>query len=43
MTTFRQVVAIPQARLGLLAIATAHAVMVGVMSMTSVHLTHHGI
>lgn len=41
-TTFRQVVAIPHARLGLLAIATAHAVMVGVMSMTSVHLTHHG-
>ncbi|GAB2633937.1 MFS transporter [Kribbella swartbergensis] len=40
--TFRQVVAIPHARLGLLAIATAHAVMVGVMSMTSVHLTHHG-
>lgn len=40
--TFRQVVAIPHARLGLVAIATAHAVMVGVMSMTSVHLTHHG-
>lgn len=40
--TFRQVVRIPHARLGLLAIATAHAVMVGVMSMTSVHLRHHG-
>jgi MFS family permease len=40
--TFRQVIAIPHARLGLLAIATAHAVMVGVMSMTSVHLRHHG-
>ncbi|MFI7066518.1 MFS transporter [Kribbella sp. NPDC050124] len=42
VSTFRQVVAIPHARLGLLSIATAHAVMVGVMSMTSVHLTHHG-
>lgn len=41
-TTFRRVMAIPQARLGLLAIASAHAVMVGVMSMTSVHLRHHG-
>lgn len=41
-TTFRQVVGIPHARLGLLAIATAHAVMVGVMSMTAVHLRHHG-
>ncbi|HEY3556927.1 MAG TPA: MFS transporter [Kribbella sp.] len=40
--TFRQVMGIPHARLGLLAIATAHAVMVGVMSMTSVHLRHHG-
>ncbi|TDW88577.1 MFS transporter [Kribbella sp. VKM Ac-2566] len=40
--TFRQVIRIPHARLGLLAIATAHAVMVGVMSMTSVHLRHHG-
>jgi MFS family permease len=40
--TFRLVVSIPHARLGLLAIATAHAVMVGVMSMTSVHLRHHG-
>jgi MFS family permease len=42
LTTFRRVVAIPHARLGLLAIATAHSVMVGVMSMTSVHLRHHG-
>ncbi len=41
-TTFRRVVAIPHARLGLLSIATAHSVMVGVMSMTSVHLRHHG-
>ncbi len=40
--TFRQVTAIPLARLGLLSIAVAHAVMVGVMSMTSVHLRHHG-
>lgn len=41
-TTFRQVMAIPPARLGLVAIAVAHAVMVGIMSMTSVHLRHHG-
>ena len=40
--TFRQILAIPHARLGLLAIASAHSVMVGVMSMTSVHLRHHG-
>lgn len=40
--TFRRVMAIPSARLGLLAIAVSHAVMVGVMSMTSVHLRHHG-
>jgi MFS family permease len=40
--TFRRVLAIPYARLGLLSIAVAHAVMVGVMSMTSVHLRHHG-
>jgi MFS family permease len=40
--TFRRVMAIPHARLGLLSIAVAHAVMVGVMSMTSVHLRHHG-
>jgi MFS family permease len=42
VATLRQVLAIPQARLGLLAIAVAHMVMVGVMSMTSVHLRHHG-
>ncbi|MFK4082652.1 MFS transporter [Kribbella sp. NPDC020789] len=42
LLTFQRVMAIPHARLGLLAIATAHAVMVGVMSMTSVHLKHHG-
>lgn len=41
-STFRRVMAIPSARLGLLAIATSHSVMVGVMSMTSVHLRHHG-
>ena len=40
--TFRQVVRIPAARLGLVSVAAAHAVMVGVMSMTSVHLRHHG-
>lgn len=40
--TFRRVMAIPHARLGLFAIASAHSVMVGVMSMTSVHLRHHG-
>ena len=39
--TFRRVLAIPHARLGLLAIAVAHAVMVGVMSMTSIHLRPH--
>ncbi|ONI68436.1 MFS transporter [Kribbella sp. ALI-6-A] len=42
ITTLRRVMAIPHARLGLLSIATAHSVMVGVMSMTSVHLRHHG-
>jgi len=42
VATFRQVMAIPHARLGLSSIAVAHAVMVGVMVMTSVHLTHHG-
>ena len=41
-TTFRRVMTIPRARLGLLSIAASHAVMVGVMSMTSVHLRHHG-
>jgi MFS family permease len=40
--TFRRVMGIPHARLGLVSIAVAHAVMVGVMSMTSVHLRHHG-
>jgi MFS family permease len=40
--TFKTLMAIPHARLGLLAIASAHAVMVGVMSMTSLHLRHHG-
>ena len=40
--TFRRVLTIPHARLGLLSIAVAHAVMVGVMSMTAVHLRHHG-
>jgi predicted MFS family arabinose efflux permease len=40
--TFRRVIEIPGARLGLLSIAVAHAVMVGVMSMTAVHLRHHG-
>ncbi|MFG1621393.1 MFS transporter [Kribbella sp. NPDC049227] len=41
-STFRTVMSIPHARLGLLSIAVAHAVMVGLMSMTSVHLRHHG-
>ncbi|HYU85205.1 MAG TPA: MFS transporter [Kribbellaceae bacterium] len=41
-STFRAVFAIPRARLGLTSIAVAHAVMVGVMSMTAVHLRHHG-
>ena len=40
--TLRAVLAIPHARLGLVSVAVAHAVMVGVMSMTSVHLRHHG-
>lgn len=42
VATFRQVLRIPPARLGLVSVAVAHAVMVGVMSMTSVHLSHHG-
>lgn len=42
LATLRRVLAIPHARLGLLSIAVAHAVMVGVMSMTAVHLRHHG-
>lgn len=40
--TFDTVRAIPGARLGMVAIATAHAVMVGVMVMTPVHLGHSG-
>lgn len=36
------VLAVPSARLGLVAVATAHAVMVGVMVMTPVHLGHGG-
>ncbi len=40
--TLRAVLAVPAARLGLVAIATAHAVMVGVMVMTPVHLGHGG-
>lgn len=38
----RAVAAVPAARLGLVAVASAHAVMVGVMVMTPVHLGHHG-
>ena len=40
--TLRIVVTEPRARLGLVAIATAHAVMVGVMAMTPVHMGHGG-
>ncbi|SSC24330.1 Major facilitator superfamily protein, partial [Klenkia terrae] len=40
--TLRVVLAVPAARLGLVAVATAHAVMVGVMVMTPVHLGHGG-
>lgn len=36
------VLGIPAARLGLVAVMTAHAVMVGVMVMTPVHLGHGG-
>lgn len=36
------VVAVPRALLGLVAISVAHAVMVGVMVMTPVHLVDHG-
>lgn len=32
----------PRARFGVVVIVTAHAVMVGIMSMTPVHLGHHG-
>lgn len=41
-TTLRTALALPAARLALVAIATAHAVMVGVMVMTPVHLGHGG-
>lgn len=40
--TLRTVNAAPRARLGMAAIAVGHAVMVGVMVMTPVHLNHHG-
>ncbi len=40
--TLRAVAAVPAARLGLVTIATAHAVMVGVMVMTPVHLGDGG-
>ncbi|SCX39589.1 Predicted arabinose efflux permease, MFS family [Klenkia marina] len=40
--TLRVVLGIPAARLGLVAVMTAHAVMVGVMVMTPVHLGHGG-
>lgn len=42
VTTLRAVLAVPAARLGLVAVATAHAVMVGVMVMTPVHLGRGG-
>ncbi|KQS61123.1 hypothetical protein ASG36_06390 [Geodermatophilus sp. Leaf369] len=41
-TTLGVVWGLPAARLGLVAIATSHAVMVGVMVMTPVHLGHGG-
>lgn len=41
-TVLRQVWHRPQARLGVVAIGAAHAVMVGVMVMTPVHLAGHG-
>jgi MFS family permease len=40
--SMRVVAGSPGARLGLLAVATAHAVMVGVMVMTPVHMGHDG-
>jgi MFS family permease len=40
--TLRVVAALPRARLGICAVAAAHAVMVGVMVMTPVHLGHAG-
>ncbi|KQS68653.1 MFS transporter [Modestobacter sp. Leaf380] len=42
LATLRVVLAVPRARLGLAAVATGHAVMVGVMVMTPVHLGHGG-
>lgn len=42
VTTLRLVGARPRARLALTVVATAHAVMVGVMVMTPVHLGHGG-
>jgi len=41
-TALRTVAAAPRARLGLAAIATAHAVMTGVMAMTPVHMGSGG-
>lgn len=40
--TLITVARLPKARLGMAAVATAHAVMVGVMVMTPVHLGHGG-
>ncbi|MFP5336361.1 MAG: MFS transporter [Actinomycetes bacterium] len=40
--TLRAVATRPRARLGLAAVTVGHAVMVGVMVMTPVHLGHHG-
>jgi MFS family permease len=40
--TLRVVAGVPAALLGLVAVAAAHAVMVGVMVMTPVHLGHEG-
>jgi MFS family permease len=40
--TLRALVAHPSGRLGLTAMATGHAVMVGIMAMSSVHLHGHG-
>lgn len=40
--TLRGILSRPDGRLSLLAISTSHAVMVGIMAMTSVHLKSHG-
>lgn len=40
--SLRTIAEVPDARLGLLAVASAHAVMVGVMVMTPVHMGHNG-